>query len=462
MQTRHFEDLKDKRLLNRGNSILNRLFSNSIYSIRQLASSDSEAKAMYRFLQNDNVSEADIVKNMSSNCVSCVGNKSVLCIQDTSEINLYNHKNRIKKDDYIGLNGTVGSLGFLIHPSFVLDSETLIPYGFSDVKIWNRTHEEPKKDYSHQKKLLPIEEKESYKWIESSQNTKKVLENASEIIIIQDREGDIYEQFCLVPDKRTHLLIRAKTNRILQGKQKLFEHLSNQPFQGTYAVDLEGDKRRNIKKRTATIEVRFSEVTISGNQYTNKNLPEKITLYAIEAKEVGENIENPIHWRLLTTKKVEDFATALLCIEWYTCRWIIEEVFRILKKEGFNIEASELTQGKAIRKLTLMMLETIIKLFIMQIAYNTEEETEPRSCFSEQEIECLEIQIQQLEGKTEKLKNPYKPSDLKRYIWAIARLGGWKGYLSERKPGITTFWIGLQKFTAIMQGWILFRDVSRR
>lgn len=109
-----------------------------------------------------------------------------------------------------------------------------------------------------------------------------------------------------------------------------------------------------------------------------------------------------------------------------------------------------------------MMLETIIKLFIKPIAYNTEEETDPRSCFSEEEIECLEIQIQQLEGKTKKLKNPYKSSDLKRYIWAIARLGGWKGYLSQRKPGITTFWIELQKFTAIMQGRILFRDVSRR
>ncbi len=133
-----------------------------------------------------------------------------------------------------------------------------------------------------------------------------------------------------------------------------------------------------------------------------------------------------------------------------------------MKKEGFNIEASELTQGKAIRKLTLMMLETIIKLFIMQIAYDTEEETDPRSCFSEEEIQCLEIQIQQLEGKTEKLKNPYKSSDLKGYIWVIARLGGWKGYLSERKPDVTTFWMSLQKFTAIMQGWILFRDVSRR
>ena len=53
----------------------------------------------------------------------------------------------------------------------------------------------------------------------------------------------------------------------------------------------------------------------------------------------------------------------LLCIDWYTCRWIIEEVFRILKKEGFDIEASELSKGKAIRKLCLMTLETIIKLF---------------------------------------------------------------------------------------------------
>ena len=463
MQTRYFNNLKDKRLLTRSNSILNRLFSSSVHSIRQLAQSDSEAKGMYRFLQNDNVSEKDIIKNMSLNCVDAVGKRSVLCIQDTSEINLYNHKNRIKKDDSIGTtNAEHGGLGFHIHPSFVIDSETLMPYGFSDVKVWNRSHDKPKKDKSHKKKLLPIEQKESYKWIESSFKSKKVLSSAREVIIVQDREGDIYEQFCSVPDPKTHLLIRAKVNRVLDEKTKLFEHLSNQPLQGNYQVHLEGDKRRCIKKRTANIEVRFTQITIKGNQYTSKELPKSIALYAIEAKEVGKDIENPIHWRLLTTKKVEKLETALLCIEWYTCRWIIEEVFRILKKGGFNIEASELTRGKAIRKLCLMMLETIVKLFIMQVAYATEEATNPRSCFSKQEIECLEHQIVLLEGKTQKLKNPYKTSDLKRYIWAIARLGGWKGYLKQRKPGVTTFWLGLQKFSAIMQGWVLFRDVSRR
>lgn len=82
MQTRYFENLKDKRLLNRGNSILNRLFANSIYSIKQLAENDSEAKAMCRFLRNDTVSEQDIVRNMALNCTSCIEDKTVLCIQE--------------------------------------------------------------------------------------------------------------------------------------------------------------------------------------------------------------------------------------------------------------------------------------------------------------------------------------------------------------------------------------------
>jgi hypothetical protein len=133
-----------------------------------------------------------------------------------------------------------------------------MPYGFSDVKIWNRPLEADKKPRSHKYNLVPIEEKESYKWIASSQNTKKVLESASEIIIIQDREGDIYEQFCIVPDAKTHLLIRAKSNRVLQEGKKLFDYLTNTPLQGTNTVELDGDKRRNTKKRRGTIEVRKS------------------------------------------------------------------------------------------------------------------------------------------------------------------------------------------------------------
>jgi len=71
---------------------------------------------MYRFFQNDNVSEQDIIKNMSINCNNTVGSRSILCIQDTSEINLYNHRNRIIKDDSIGT--TNAAQGGLVTPQF--------------------------------------------------------------------------------------------------------------------------------------------------------------------------------------------------------------------------------------------------------------------------------------------------------------------------------------------------------
>lgn len=72
---------------------------------------------------------------MSFNCISCVEEKSVLCIPDSSEINLYNNRNRIKKDESIGMtNASVGGLDFFIHPSFIIGADALMPYGFSDVK----------------------------------------------------------------------------------------------------------------------------------------------------------------------------------------------------------------------------------------------------------------------------------------------------------------------------------------
>ena len=61
--------------------------------------------------------------------------------------------------------------------------------------------------------LLPIEEKESYKWIASSQKSKEVLHQAKKVIIIQDREGDIYEQFAVVPDQKTQVISTGKSQQ---------------------------------------------------------------------------------------------------------------------------------------------------------------------------------------------------------------------------------------------------------
>ncbi|MDO8439801.1 MAG: hypothetical protein Q7S97_01090 [Polaromonas sp.] len=47
------------------------------------------------------------------------------------------------------------------------------------------------------------------------------------------------------------------------------------------------------------------------------------------------------------------------------------------------------------------------------------------------------------------------PGSLGQASWIIARLGGWKGYACEAKPGPITMLRGLQRFEAICHGWKL-------
>ena len=462
---RFFQSFPDERLIKRGNKILQDLFRSSVRSIRQFSLTSADAKGAYRFLQNRRISESAIIKNLQNNCIESCKDKYVVCIQDTSDINLSSHSERINHDEFIGTTNAKNTtgLGFLIHPSLVLDAQTGVPFGYSAVKIWNRPSEFKNK-HERQYNKLPIEEKESYKWIETSKETKNSLENVVKgMLIIQDREGDIYEQFAIIPNQKTDLLVRASSNRTLFDKTKLFSCLDNQIVQGSYEVLIESNSKTKRKKRIAKLDIRFREVELKRTTTANKNTPKTIKLYLIEAKEVDYNGKDKICWRLLTSIKVESLEMAMSCIEWYSWRWTIEEVFKILKKEGFDIEASELEYAASVRKLCLMIIEVVIKLFLMRLAYNEPElDINANTCFNQEEIACLENQIKRLEGKTDKQKNQYAKNDLKRYVWCIARMGGWKGYEKERKPGITTLWIGLKNFKALMEGWSLHKDVSTR
>jgi len=457
----------DKRLDARGSKIVRRLFVSGTHSVRQLTDCNAELKGCYRFLQNERTTEEAIVKGISSRCSSAVKDKVVLSIQDTSEINLYNHKNRISRDGSIGAtNAPVNGLGFMIHPSLVIDAETLLPYGFCDIRVFNRDvdREDPAIRDKNLYKKKSIEDKESNKWLASSVAAQMNLQDAAMVIIVQDREGDIYQQFATVPDDRTHLLIRAKSNRTLPEGGKLFSKMALCDVAGTYSIQIEGDKRKGQKKRTANLEVRFKEVEIKNSSRTAKDIAPTVKLWCVEAKEIGLTAKKGVCWRLLTTIRVTNLEEALLIIQWYSCRWMIEEVFRILKKEGFDIEASELGSGKSVRKLCLLILDAIIKIFQMRICLNMEEE-EPLPAglsFQQEELECIEVQCKKLEGKTEKQKNPYPASTLKYVTWVIARLGGWKGYATARKPGLTTLWIGLEKFYNIFHGWTIAKDVYTR
>jgi len=446
---------KDKRLDKRANKLSALLYFSRTSSIHGATLTEAEQKGAYRFLSNEKVEEQMLIDACKERSGYLCEGRDVLVIQDTTEVNMDDHHNRLKPQSGIGVAGNNEDLGFFLHASLVLDADSKTALGFSDIQLWHRKDDRKKQD----QRMLPIEEKESYRWIKACRESKKHLSKALNVTFIEDREGDIYEQFATVPNEHTHLIIRNRDNRRLADGDKLHDCLTGQPVAGSYSIELIKDIRKGIESRTANLEVKFCKVSIAKPKPVRKaGLPDKIELYAVEVCEKDGPKTGKVHWRILTTYAVNDYHDAVSIVNRYRQRWYIEQLFRLLKSKGFRIESSELESGWAIRKLTVMILNSALRVMQLLLAHNNQQSQLTKEVFNEDEIKCLEQINKTLQASKEKTLNKNDPQHLSWATWIIARLGGWKDYDSNRPPGPILLKEGLDKFNAMFEGWKMARS----
>lgn len=203
---------------------------------------------------------------------------------------------------------------------------------------------------------------------------------------------------------------------------------------GTYHLELKTSQKKRTP-RMAKMEVRYGKVKIAKPSSCRKEHPEFVEVHAICAVESSETIpkgEDGVLWRILTTHEVNSLEKALEVIHWYREQRRIEELFRTLKKEGLNVEGTQLETGAGLKKLVLMALNAAI--IIMQLVADRDGEAGKSAdlVFSDEELECLEEVGNSLEGKTKLSKNPNEVYSLAWAAWIIGRIGGLQGY---RKAG---------------------------
>jgi hypothetical protein len=379
-------------------------------------------------------------------------------VSDTSEVNLSRHRGRLKAAD-LGVLSNDRDVGFFLHPTLVLDARDGFPLGVSEVHLWSRPVDHADK-HARNYKQLPIEAKESVKWLHGPQSGQRSLAGAAQVTYIGDREADIYELWERVPDATTHLLVRASRNRTLADTQRLlYDYLHEQPCQGTYAFRVIGDSRKEREAREAWMAVRFVPVTLQRpKRLQGTESASHLHLYALEAREIQPpKGQSPVHWRLLTTHPVQTLEQALQVIGWYAWRWHIEQLFAVLKQSGFDLEATQLESVAAIKRLCLLSLGAAVRTLQLQLG----RQDEARSAdvvFSAPQQQCLDALSGPLNGRTRKQQNPFLPKTLAWASWLIARLGGWSGYASQHPPGIVTLLNGLKQFETFFEGWSLSYD----
>ena len=188
-------------------------------------------------------------------------------------------------------------------------------------------------------------------------------------------------------------------------------------------------------------------------------MPETVDLTLIELAELEPPGDaEPLHWYLLTTHEVHDAPSAWQIVNWYKKRWTIEQLFRILKTQGLQLEDSRIETADRLLKLTAIAAKAPAMTLQLVQARDGNSAEPASTAFSDDQIKVLTVLATKYEGTTKLQSNPHPPRSLAWASWIIARCGGWDGY-PRTKPGPITIRRGLQDFLAIAQAWRLLRDV---
>jgi len=407
----------------------------------------------WRFLSNPRVTVKALIAGWSEQTKMAVRGRHVLAIQDTSEIPF-----ETTADNRRGLGkvkkGNVH--GVLLHAMMAVDAGSGICLGLVGGQVWTRQGKTKK---PHRERSLS--DKESERWLSTSAEAKETLAQAEMVTFISDRESDIYAHWARTPDEKAHLLVRAMHDHRLVAGGTLGEVVKRSQIADKATIELAG--RANRRARKARVSLRFGSVELQRPRHgVEQNLPKGVTVYFVEIAETHTpKGVTPVRWLLLTTHPVETTADAWKIVAWYRQRWIIEQFFRLMKKQGLKIEDSQLQSADRLAKLTAIAARAAAIIIQLVQARDGGEDQLAAIAFTQDEIETLSALADELEGKTKLQKNPHRPHTLAWAAWIIAKLGGWTGYAKARPPGPITFHNGFAYFQSLHESWTTLKGAFK-
>lgn len=451
----------DERLNKRFKKILESSLSRSQSTISSCFDSWGEVKGAYRFLANDKIDYEKIISpHFQATAERIRGHETVLLIQDTVYLDF---KNREKTDglDVVWKRGEGFSdpiRGLILHNMLAVTVQGL-PLGILRQKYICRKGDLGPVHRSCRYWNNPIEDKESFRWVQNVHDMKQFDFGSTETVHVADREGDIYEMFRDCHDEAARFLIRACNNRSINKEkrreppsEKLFDMLRSKRAAGRVKVRIQCNGKK--KFREAELSIIFAPITIPPppNKTRTKDGDNLImvpmnAIMAIE-RNPPAGIE-PLEWVLLTNLDVADIKSAIEKVKWYSLRWNIE-VFHKILKSGCNVEKIQMRSSDRLKN--MIAIKCIVAWRLFWIA--RELEINPNdSC--ERVLTKIEWQVlyRKFVGRTPFPESPPSVSDVHRWI---GKLGGFIGRTSDGCPGVMSMWKGWERFMVLLEDYETF------
>ncbi|WP_197454665.1 IS4 family transposase [Stieleria varia] len=342
----------DERLSKRAIQIAERLQQSPNASIPAAMGTKNELDACYEFFDNPKVTQQKILQpHIEATYRRIEQTDSVVCAQDTSEIDLTRPKQQVQG---AGPMDCESRRGAFFHPvvAFNLDGVALGLLGQKTYVRETLSTLTPSQK-TDQRRRTPIEEKESIRWLEGLTMTHQAALACPETICVcvGDSEADIYELFVAksqIATSNLHILVRAGQNRNTTDREDWKDQVRRSPVVGEQVVNLrartakvgigKSARSRSREARTAQLEIRTAVVDVARPIHASKDLlaSGRVNVVLCEEVNVPEG-EDPICWMLVTTLPIDTEQDVQRVIRCYCIRWQIEVFFKTLKS-GCRIE----------------------------------------------------------------------------------------------------------------------------
>jgi len=461
-------DLNDERLNQRLIKISQRFLESPESHINKACGDWGETKAAYRFFQNEQVDYKKIIQAHAQMTQARADQEdTILAIQDTTYFNYSNHPKtgglgvltRVQ-----GKHKEIRTLGLCMHTTLGITPEAL-PLGIFDQNIFSREElpnvKKELKKKSHNT-ALSIEEKESFRWLESIRETVTSIQGRNKrIVTIADREADIYELFLLADRLKTNFLVRVSRNRKINktaihsenSGEMIWAFMKKQPLKGRIQVKV--PRKDKQPERLATCHIKYGKINVLPPRYYigSKEGNLKLELYAIHILE-----GNPpkgydgIEWMLLTTIPINSFEDAVEKVKWYCLRWRIEVYFKVIKS-GFKVEDCRLESGDRLIRYLAVVSIVAWRVYWLTLVSRTAPEASSVLFLNDFDWKILFAKFnpnQQI---------PNQPPTMKRISIWIARLGGFLARKGDGDPGIIHMWRGLNKLANMIEGAKMHKNI---
>ena len=448
-----YSSLGDKRLDDRFKQVLKDLGSSPNSSIPACCHGWSETLAAYRFFQNKKVSSEQVLSSHRQSTIERMKRCDVVLLaQDSSNLCYTSKKEKING---LGYMDSETDYGMMLHPTVAFSPEGLC-LGVTTIQTVVRDVANFGKAKRGSRASKPIEEKESYRWLEGyreASNLSKELPS-TQVIMVGDREADIYDIYEEASTSEADWIVRIQHNRSSKEEEnkdlKLFDIPSKSKSLTTLELNLPQTPKR--KARKAKLKIYAKEVELKPPERRGSCLSSQVVNIVIAQEENPPRGVKPIIWRLVTNLKINSLENVIKVIEYYRGRWGIECFFRVLKT-GCEIEELQLEHYDHL--LPCIALYSIIAWRVMYLTHLG------RVC---PELPCSVVFLDE-EWKAAcivatRRMPPEDPPTLYQMICTIASFGGYLNRKSDPPPGNQALWIGIQRNKDFTLGQMALRKAQ--